>query len=792
MPLADKRTIGTLSGWSVCAPSLVAKCGHLETQTCAGNQSAGRSRVSQASNHSELLRFRLRSMPRAHQRGFFHSRSCVAWVFHLTSGPLVWMMRVLFWPVISRCQLVRRAFRQEECGARRRVDGHDRPFLSAFAAGLFMARVSSNWEMLMNRCLVLALFVFGCGQQPKVASDERRPKEEVPQVDGIVRPVSGNSRQGPVRKNSVVHVAAVSPDGKNAIVSGEEDGALLWDIENGALVRTLADKHWIKAVTFSPDSQWILTGSADGTIALWSTKDGSQKFLKKGHQGSVDEMAFSLDGTRALSAGKGLIKVWDVTRADEMHIVSDDKYASVHAFSRDGRMAATAVPEREGVSVLDLPSGRAAAHLPVQAFSLAFSPTGRYLATAGPSGIDIWELTTGQRVKSLCEKRHAVSGDTYPLGAREAHFLPGDQQVLFTDGANRPKLWNFVKEEVRVLSCDVQPDHLVVCPRGTQALFSWSEFLVVWDLVGDDEVRTLSIRSLPEREGRPTTEVVFSANGKLGVWGRRDGSISVWDFERGRALQPLPGKGRVTKIGMSTDGSVTVAITAGLEGHTVGIWKTADGTLIRTFDVGFQSIIACLAISPDGRRGLIGEAEGQLKLWDLGTAKPVREFGNHVGQATRAAFLPDGVRAWCASTNGVVNLWDTESGRLLETLGEKGHTVFAGSPTGQLLLCCGETWTLWDMATGKLIRKVPKLGRVGLIKASLSPDGNLAICRQIGSGLFLVDTRSGEVTSDLSRTRMADGDWSVSFSPQGKLARFDTSWNSVDLREPPGAAQPTK
>ena len=82
------------------------------------------------------------------------------------------------------------------------------------------------------------------------------------------------------------------------------------------------------------------------------------------------------------------------------------------------------------------------------------------------------------------------------------------------------------------------------------------------------------------------------------------------------------------------------------------------------------SMVVSVAISPDGRHGLIagngpnfGDAE--LSLWDLRSGELVRQFEGHTQNVRVAVFSPDGRHILSGSQDGTIRLWDVGTGNEL-------------------------------------------------------------------------------------------------------------------------------
>ena len=72
-----------------------------------------------------------------------------------------------------------------------------------------------------------------------------------------------------------VRSVEISPNDFFILTSGADATAKLWDAENGELLDTIAEHGSqmpevpFQAAGFSPDGNWVLTGSTDGVIRLW-------------------------------------------------------------------------------------------------------------------------------------------------------------------------------------------------------------------------------------------------------------------------------------------------------------------------------------------------------------------------------------------------------------------------------------------------------------------------------------------------------------------------------------------
>ena len=107
----------------------------------------------------------------------------------------------------------------------------------------------------------------------------------------------------------------------------------------------------IVALTISPASEFIATGSSDWTIEVWKITDteplragtdfGDPLWILRGHAGTVTSVAFSLSG-KMLASGSvdQRVRLWDLTTGQHLHTFSNhtSKISAV-AFVRDDMLA---------------------------------------------------------------------------------------------------------------------------------------------------------------------------------------------------------------------------------------------------------------------------------------------------------------------------------------------------------------------------------------------------------------------------------------------------------------------
>jgi WD40 repeat protein/serine/threonine protein kinase len=179
--------------------------------------------------------------------------------------------------------------------------------------------------------------------------------------------------------------------------------------------------------------------------------------------------------------------------------------------------------------------------------------------------------------------------------------------------------------------------------------------------------------------------------------------------------------------GLSLDPSGARLLSAG--DTTVRVWDVATGECLQV--LRHEDGVISVAGTPDGRRVVVGGANGQLWVWDFPGGEAPREFKDHPEEILGLAVTPDGRRAYAAVSGGVVLVWDLEAGQVLRTLhsegggllgvdiAEGGERVLAGCTDKRL-------WT-WDLKNDSRLGRSLK-GHTGRLRGvACTEDGTRAL-----------------------------------------------------------------
>ncbi len=372
-----------------------------------------------------------------------------------------------------------------------------------------------------------------------------------------------------------VEAIAVSRNGRWLLTGSVDKTVRLWDLHSPEIGESRplhAHQSAVRLAQISPDSRWAATTDDDGQIVLWdlqSPDPAVSKWVLRGHQGKIYDMAISSDsrwlavaGTGAFEEEDNSVRLWDLKSLawpdglertqvtsgsvappamDRQPIVLRGHLGPVLAvaITPDGRWVVTG-SEDETVRLFDLTSHCPAASQIVlrqhsgPVTSIAISLDGRWMATTSHDRtVRLWDLTT-------------------PQPGSRVTVLDGHEGGVHSVAISSTGRW--------------------------LATAAYDRTVRVWNMNAVDPASKCVVLA---GHGGEVRSILFSTDGCRLITGGEDGTARVWDLE-------------------ASDPTATPVI---LRGHC--------------------GPIAAIAITPDGRKILTGCCEAAdrtdslVRLWDL-------------------------------------------------------------------------------------------------------------------------------------------------------------------------------
>jgi WD40 repeat protein len=304
-------------------------------------------------------------------------------------------------------------------------------------------------------------------------------------------------------------------------------------------------------------------------------------------------------------------------------------------------------------------------------------PTPSQVATQTPSSIpqqlDPISAATANQLELLA----ALTGHT--AGVVSLAFSPGGQYLASAGSDNTIKIWDLHtgRELISLPSRGIDLNALAFSPSANMLASS----ALIWDVDRGQVFQTIGQGDLGPGK------VAFSPDASLLAVATHYGPFFLWDVSTGQILRMLDDKPGAFSFSVEFSPDGTLLATS--ERSVVRLWEVASGQVITTLKHQEDRDVHDVAFSPDGRFLAAGGTENDITIWDLSTGQKVQSFRQGTGMYG-LAYSPDGSLLASAVADRTVKLWEVATGRLLYSLRHQDDVLaVAFSPDGSLLASGG-------------------------------------------------------------------------------------------------------
>lgn len=481
-----------------------------------------------------------------------------------------------------------------------------------------------------------------------------------------------------------------SPDGQWVIALTDDGAIRLFDPASGKQRRKIKPSAgFAPSVLTLAGKDALLAEASGGDIQLLAASDGKKIAALQGGKAAppippdagfaVTSVAASLDATVLASTdGKFGVRVW--ARSDSKLVwqfIPENQPVSAIAVAPDGREIAIA--QGTALKVFSLPEGKLKYEKDGGSGfrALRFEPDGAAFSAFSEDGaLRRWDIATG---RLLTSNSLDAAGEMSAFNGRLAVVGDREKSATVFDAESGKAIASVpVAPKAEILALALSPDSHILALADRQTAEGTERSYGV-TLYGLPEGKALKI--LPD-EPDLLQALAFSADGRALLVGYGPGRVRIFDVTTGKALAN-------TQTGDEGDIYGVHAVAGLADGHAYAV-RNDFNLQLREFPGGKQLVSIKAAynenafdVSKDGHRLAI--AGNPVEIWQANGRKPERAFASPEDEVDALAFSPDGKKLLIGDAGGAIRLYDAESGALLATFYAAGSDWAALAADGRFV-----------------------------------------------------------------------------------------------------------
>jgi len=527
-----------------------------------------------------------------------------------------------------------------------------------------------------------------------------------------------------------------SKNSDSFIASDTKGVVYQWDRGNYQQINDFqGHMNYVRIVQYSLDNNYILSGSDDHNIRIWSIKNNSCTNIFTQHSNWIRDLQF-IDENMVISGDEdGIFYIWDFNKIRIIKKI--DLKSRIWGFAINHQKNIIYISTDNGIVIYNQDTDMLEPIKYINGVIRAINISKDYTLIAYTSESGIIHILSTQDNKPL----YQLSGHNDFIW--DMDFNNTSDKIISSSEDNTIKVWDLRNKQCnktlyghtsRIRTCNFSSDNnYIISGSDDKSIRLWDKdgkcihivegyslepicieklydnliisagddkYMRIWDVESKKNIKKLS-----GHQGR-VWELSYDINNKILVSVGDDSKIKLWNMEKYYCINTLTEHlDWVWSVAVNNEG----LFVTGSEDNTIKLWSYDNKQSIHTFDEHNGAILA-LDFHPINRKIFSsGSTDNTVKIWNIDSKSSINTLIGHDDKIWSVKFNQDGKLLATASEDCTIRVWDLSNGECLHVL--KGHNDFALSTdflSDKILISSSDdnTIKIWNLEDGKCIRTI--------------------------------------------------------------------------------------